>query len=73
MSINGPIERDIPPPGGTKMPVLYLIEDMEVGDSRFFNADPMKVRPAVFQRAKRLGISMRTMSEGRGIRVWRVA
>lgn len=75
MDINGPIERDIPFPSrsmrGPKP--KYIIEDMEIGDSRKFAAPSKRLRATLYPRAKALGFTLRSAKEGDGTRVWRVA
>jgi len=70
--INGPVERIslVPKKGGRKP--LYVIEDLEVGESRLIAAPPRNVRAAISPRAKALGFRIRTASEGDGCRVCRV-
>jgi hypothetical protein len=74
MQINGPIERVPLPSGGQRGPApVYQIEDLEVGDSRLFMAEPRLVRAAVWKRARKLGLRFISKAEGKGVRVWRVA
>ena len=70
--ISGPIERDVPPPRLDPR-ILYLIEDMQPGDSRFFNAEPQNVKVSTWRRAKRLGWLITVRREGDGMRVWRLS
>jgi len=71
--ISGPIERGIPLPQKTRgRPVLYKIEDMGVGDSRYFAAPYATVRSAIWARSRKLGYSMTCAPDGDGSRVWRV-
>lgn len=74
MNINGPKELGVPlPQMNTRGPrPVYLIEDLEVGESRLFHAKPKNVRSALWPRAKALGFKIITATEGEGLRVWRV-
>lgn len=74
MDINGPIERGIEPRRGLRGPApKYVIDDLQVGDSRRFGAPPNRIRAALWPRAKALGITLRTATDGDGTRVWRIA
>ncbi len=68
-----PVQYGIPIPKKRSGPLpTYVIDDMEVGGSRFF---PGRTRAptTVYERARKLGFRLESRRIGAGVRVWSVA
>ncbi len=68
-----PVQYGIPiPKKRSGPPPTYVIDDMQVGGSRFFRGRT-RAPTTVYERARKLGFRLESRRIGAGVLVWRVA